>query len=116
MLSTMSACSDKSAVMTSDRLALQKRNLGVIKEFGYLFETDQRWQGNPNLSVLDKKYHFFYLVTFASLHVQRKIIYWQINPFTATVFSTQPLHTTFQNIQICVMDKLFALWHSAMYI
>ena len=58
MLSDMSACSDKSAVMTSDRLALQNRNLGVIKEFGYLFERDQRWQGNPNRNVLDKKYHF----------------------------------------------------------
>ena len=61
----MSACSDKSAVMTSDRLALQNRNLGVIKEFGYLFERDQRWQGNPNLNVLDKKYHFF---TLSRLH------------------------------------------------
>ena len=37
-------------------------------------------------------------------------------PFTATVFSTQPLHTNFQKFQIHVMDKLFALWHSAMYI
>ena len=39
-----------------------------------------------------------------------------LNPFTTTLFSTQPLQTNFQKFQIHVTDKLFALWHSAMYI